>query len=135
MERGAKADTSALPPTADLRVSMSAFTPVSSASPSGADLASSIAKCLFLTQRRHRSRFEFVNSNSTGIPAIEATRVDHRAPNSQGSGKFRAPQGKGKANMEHLPLTHASSLFSNAALGVQSPWATPFCKARARRRR
>ncbi len=51
---GHVAGTSALPPTADLRVSMSGFMAISSASPSGADLASSIAERLFLTQSGHK---------------------------------------------------------------------------------
>ncbi len=46
---GHVAGTSASPPTADLRVSMSGFMVISSASPSGADLAGSIAECLFPT--------------------------------------------------------------------------------------
>ena len=47
---GHVATTSALPPTADLRVSMSAFTPVPSASPSGADLRNDVAVLPLVTQ-------------------------------------------------------------------------------------
>ncbi len=46
-----------IPPTADLRVSISGFMAISSASPSGADLASSIAECLFLTLSGHWALF------------------------------------------------------------------------------
>ncbi len=52
--QGHVAGTTALPPTADIRAPMSAFPPIWSASPSGAELASSIAECLFLTQTGHR---------------------------------------------------------------------------------
>ncbi len=41
---------SALPPIADIRVSMSAFAPIASASPPGADLPGGAAARLVLTQ-------------------------------------------------------------------------------------
>ncbi len=49
---GHVASTSALPPTADLRVSMSAFAPISSASPPGADLPDGAAVRRIYSQRR-----------------------------------------------------------------------------------
>ncbi len=47
---GHVASTSALPPTADVRVSMSAFVPIASASPPGADLYADARVRLLLTQ-------------------------------------------------------------------------------------
>ena len=53
---GHVASTTALPPTADLRVSMSAFPPTSSASPPGADLPGGAAVRLLLTLSGHWGR-------------------------------------------------------------------------------
>ncbi len=47
---GHVAGTSALPPTTDIRAPMSAFAPISSASPPGADLPGGVAEGPFLTQ-------------------------------------------------------------------------------------
>ena len=54
---GHVAGTSALPPTADLRVSMSAFRPIPSASPPGADLPGGAAIGPQLTQTGHSRRW------------------------------------------------------------------------------
>ncbi len=69
---GHVAGTSALPPTADLRVSMSRIMAISSASPSGADLASNIAECLFLT-RRSRSDCSAAGSNRGPATSVVCT--------------------------------------------------------------
>ncbi len=47
------ASTSALPPTADLRAAASAFRPIPSASPPGADLPDGAAVGPLMTRRRH----------------------------------------------------------------------------------
>ncbi len=50
--QGHVAGTSALPPTTDIRAPMSAFVPISSASPPGADLPGGVAEGPFLTLSR-----------------------------------------------------------------------------------
>ncbi len=50
---GHVAGTSALPPTTDIRAPKSAFAPISSASPPGADLHGGVAEGPFLTRSRH----------------------------------------------------------------------------------
>ncbi len=50
---GHVAVTSALPPTADVRAAMSAFAPISSASPPGADSPGGVAEGPFLTLSGH----------------------------------------------------------------------------------
>ncbi len=65
--QGHIAGTSALPPTTDLRVSMSVFTPISSASPPGADLPGGVAEGPFLTQtvsKRRRSVRNVISAHS-----------------------------------------------------------------------
>ncbi len=51
---GHVSDTSALPPIAEAQAPKSAFTPISSASPPGADLPGGVVEGPFLTQLGHR---------------------------------------------------------------------------------
>ena len=77
---GHVASTSALPPTADLRVSMSAFAPISSASPPGADLPGGVAEGPLLTHSRRRCQVgPLLSDSGRPIPIVPTTHPQEKA--------------------------------------------------------